>query len=309
MISFVYLVMRILIVRPGALGDSLLTFPVIQALRRGCASPFVTLVGNPAALPLALASGLVEETFDYGEPRWSELFSSSGIHTLAGHYPFHRLDLAICWLRDPDGIVERNLLNAGIRRVIVAPGCPAGGQGMHIVDYLAGTVGLANSIDEPFLLALPGKKPEHQRMVAVHPGSGGAQKCWPASSFAAVIDCLWQRRHPVLLLAGPADQKQLKEIERHLAMRSKAEPGMLNIVAGAPLLEVAQRLQECRCYLGNDSGITHLAAILGVPTVALFGYSDPATWRPVGPHVDVIQAPVLDQLPVEAVVERLVQQL
>jgi ADP-heptose:LPS heptosyltransferase len=84
---------------------------------------------------------------------------------------------------------------------------------------------------------------------------------------------------------------------------------MLNLLLDAPLLEVAQQLQQCKCYLGNDSGITHLAAMLGIPTIALFGPTDPAIWQPPGPSVEVIYNPVLEQLPVEMVLEKLLRLL
>src|SRR5205085_8201608 len=79
--------------------------------------------------------------------------------------------------------------------------------------------------------------------------------------------------------------------------------GMLTVLENAPLLEVAHRLQECRGYLGNDSGITHLAAMLGVPTLALFGPSDPLTWRPLGPSVIVIREDQLKRLDVNVVID------
>jgi ADP-heptose:LPS heptosyltransferase len=69
----------------------------------------------------------------------------------------------------------------------------------------------------------------------------------------------------------------------------------------APLLQVAQHLQQCRCYTGNDSGITHLAAMLGAPAVALFGPTDPIIWRPVGPDVTILQENQLENLPVQTV--------
>ena len=78
---------------------------------------------------------------------------------------------------------------------------------------------------------------------------------------------------------------------------------MLSTLVDAPLLEVARQLQQCKCYVGNDSGITHLAAMLGVPTIALFGPSDPTTWHPVGPSVRVIRAQALEHLGSDVVVE------
>ncbi len=78
---------------------------------------------------------------------------------------------------------------------------------------------------------------------------------------------------------------------------------MLQLLACAPLVAVAQQLRACRCYLGNDTGITHLAAMLGMPTIAIFGPSDPVIWRPLGPQVEIIQAQDLEKLPVSTVTE------
>src|SRR2546421_10266515 len=102
--------MYILIIRPGAIGDTLLTLPVIQVLREQYDSVHVTLVGNAAVLPLAYASGLVDEVYDYQEACWSYLFLAEGSWYMR-HVKLDaivkRTQLAICWLRDPDGIVER----------------------------------------------------------------------------------------------------------------------------------------------------------------------------------------------------------
>ncbi len=105
---------------------------------------------------------------------------------------------------------------------------------------------------------------------------------------------LWQRNIAVLLLAGPADHERLTTLLNHLP--SPPLPTLLKILVDAPLLEVAQHLQQCRGYLGNDSGITHLAGMLGVPTIALFGPSDPLIWQPPGPAVKVLSEPLLANL-------------
>ncbi len=104
--------------------------------------------------------------------------------------------------------------------------------------------------------------------IAIHPGSGGARKCWPVECFAEVIKRLWQRDYAVLLLAGPADSARLHAIQQLLP--SPPSSDLFTILENAPLLQVAQQLSSCACYLGNDSGITHLAALLGLPTLALF---------------------------------------
>ena len=149
--------MRTLIVRPGAIGDALLTFPIINLLRKQDANPHVTLVSNPAVLPLAQAFGLAEEVYDYDHPLWSELFSPSGISSPTLRDLLRQTDRAICWLTDSDGIVQHNLRRAGIASVTVKPGRPPQAQQhLHQVVYLAATLGLPPiDITAPFVPPTP----------------------------------------------------------------------------------------------------------------------------------------------------------
>jgi heptosyltransferase-3 len=344
--------MRMLVIRPGAIGDVLLAFPVIQALRAQYAGAHVMLVSNPALLPLARVCGIAEETSDYAAAQWSELFLTAERRAARASSRLHEalqgIDMAVCWLKDPDGLVERNLRAAGIGRVIVAPGRPPGGERIHIIEYLAGTVdldmaklgqgaGRGQASPLPYTLCLadeysrgdpcgrpvtdnhpipnnypipnnrtaPDNRPVpdtrlangphlENACVALHPGSGGARKCWPVSHFATVIQALWRRQIPVLLLSGSADHERLRDLQALLP--PPPQPSLLTTLVEAPLLEVARRLQQCRGYVGNDSGITHLAALLGLPTIAIFGASDPAIWRPPGPAVTLLYEPVLENL-------------
>lgn len=294
--------MHILIIRPGAIGDTLLTFPVIEALKAHYQDPHVTLVSNPAVLPLAQAWHIADEVANYGDTQWSELFSTAGICSPIMHSVLQRITLAICWLRDPDGVVKRNLLAAGIQHEIVAPGRPPQGARRHIVEYLAQTVGIAIAVSTPPRLPplYASNLNANPMFIAIHPGSGGASKCWPVSHFAAVIKALWVRHVPVLLLAGPADTGRVTALLQQLP--SPPQASLLNVVIDAPLLHVAELLQGCKGYLGNDSGITHLAALLNVPTLALFGPSDPAVWRPLGASVRILHEPVLENLQVDGVI-------
>ena len=132
----------ILVLRPGAIGDALLAFPVLKALREQYDGTRITLVSNAQVLPLAQAFGVAEQTFDFQDIQWSELFSSNGIRTSSMRDLLAQTDLAICWMRDPDGIIEHNLKTSGVKHRIIAPGRPSAGISLHIVDYLARTIGL-----------------------------------------------------------------------------------------------------------------------------------------------------------------------
>jgi heptosyltransferase III len=122
---------------------------------------------------------------------------------------------------------------------------------------------------------------------------------WPAEHFAAVIDGLAaQHDLPSLILAGPADDEVLTRLAGHIR-----QP--VRVLEGRPLTVVAAVLQRAQTFLGNDSGLAHLAGQLGLPTLALFGPSNPAVWSPLGPQVRTLRAEPLSRLPVEAVLATL----
>jgi len=282
--------MNILVIRPGAIGDALLTFPTLHALRAKYAAKRITFVSNASVLPLAQSWKLADEVSDFEQTQWSELFSTTGIRNSALRELLATTDIAICWLSDPDKLVESNVRQAGVKKIIVAAGRPPGDSFAHVAEYLASTVKIpAKQVRawHPTLLTTP----KTGKTIAIHPGSGGERKNWPIASFAEVIKTLWQEGYAVLLLAGPAEEQKLAYLQSHLA----PPPGLYRTLVNAPLLEIAQQLQQCRGYLGNDSGITHLAAMLGVPTVAVFGPgSRVSNWEPLGKHVTIIQQPDLN---------------
>jgi ADP-heptose:LPS heptosyltransferase len=134
--------------------------------------------------------------------------------------------------------------------------------------------------------------------LAIHPGSGSPGKNWPPENFAGVADWAAARAN-ILLLSGPAE-RGAEEIRK--AMK-KAAPFVAD---NLPLTRLAGVLNWSRAYLGNDSGITHLAASLGVPTVALFGPTDPAVWGPRDcvriVHERSSSPPCLESLPQDVLV-------
>jgi len=284
--------MNILVIRPGAIGDALIAFPTLYALRTKYGAKRITFVSNASVLPLAQAWKLANEVSDFQDTQWSELFSTAGIRNSGLRELIAATDMAICWLSDPEHLVERNLRQAGVKKIIVAPGRPPEHSYEHVAEYLARTVRIPAKQVRAWHPALP-TAPRAGKTIAIHPGSGSERKNWPIASFAEIIKTLWQEKYAVLLLAGPAEEQKIAYLETHLT----PPPGLYRTLVNAPLLEISQQLRQCKGYLGNDSGITHLAAMLGIPTVAIFGStSRTSNWEPLGRHVDIIQQPDLNFL-------------
>jgi len=302
--------MNIVAIRPDALGDSLVTFPILVALREKYTNPHITFIGNPGAMPLAKAWGVADEVHNY-DAKWAEVFSPEGIRQSELRTLFQQADLAICWVEDTD-LAKQNLLAAGVKEVIAIPIFfkdliqNANGS-MHVVEYFAKWVGVP--VVKPECIVLPNTGSEafcpYIPPVALHPGVGSAHRRWPIASFASLIVSLVRQQYPVLLLAGPGEGTLLAEllVETHQRIPHLSPSGTLTILKKTPLLEVAQRLKQCGCFVGHDTGTSHLAGLLCIPTLALFGDTYPTLWRPLGPNVEVIQEQQLEQLSVERVLE------
>jgi ADP-heptose:LPS heptosyltransferase len=126
---------------------------------------------------------------------------------------------------------------------------------------------------------------ESSQVLLVAPGSGANEKNWPPTFFAAVIG--WWRDEiggQAVVVLGPVEEE-----------RGGLEPILsagCAVARGLSLARLAAVISRANLYLGNDSGVTHLAAALGVPTIALFGPSDPRRWSPQGKCVSILRHPI-----------------
>jgi ADP-heptose:LPS heptosyltransferase len=128
--------------------------------------------------------------------------------------------------------------------------------------------------------------------LAVHPGSGSPRKNWPATRFGALADRLATGR-PFLVVEGPADEAAVTPLRGGRAVVAK----------DLPLRVLGALLRRARLYVGNDSGVSHLAAAFGAPALVLFGPTSAAVWKPVGMEVQALEAPggVLEDLDLDTV--------
>ncbi len=180
-------------------------------------------------------------------------------------------------------------LHAVIPRVIVRDPEPAEGHASlwlaeatrdlgAIADPLPPDLEVTPNEEEaarPFLSRLP------PRFLALHPGSGSPSKNWPVERFAALARALSPSR-PWLVVSGPADEAAAAALGGHPeAVAARLLPPR---VLGALLAHAG-------LFVGNDSGVSHLAAGYGTPTLALFGPTDAAVWAPLGRRVRTLRSP------------------
>jgi len=302
--------MNIVAIRPDAIGDSLVSFPILVALRTKYTNPHITFIGNPGAMPLAKDWGIADTVYNY-DTQWAEIYSPEGIRHSKVRTLFSEADLVVSWTEDSE-VTRRNLLELGVQEIVTIPIffkelVRIANEPMHVVEYFARWIDIP--IPRPERITLPniGSQPFclYKPPIAIHPGSGSAYRRWPVASFAELIVLLVRRQYPIILLAGPDEGSLVTDIL--LLVRQQVpkilQSGLITILKKAPLLEVSQRLKQCGCFVGHDTGTTHLAALLRIPTLAIFGDTNLTLWRPLGPTVEAIQEKQLEQLTTERVFE------
>jgi heptosyltransferase III len=134
----------------------------------------------------------------------------------------------------------------------------------------------------PRLAFLP--SPVAVPQLAVHPGSGSERKNWPEGRWKELLLCLLNQTDVhLLLIAGEAEADRVARLAANLP--SSRAQWALNL----PLPELARRLAACRGFVGHDSGISHLAAAVGRPVLALWGETSETVWKPAGGHVRILR--------------------
>ena len=288
------------VLRGGALGDFILTLPAIATLRQAGGGGML-VIGNPSRAALAAPAGIV----DAESGPWSRLF--------AGRPPgpslrrrFAGCRRLLAYIAGGEGAAPQ--LVEGLRqladKVVVADPLPVKGGAVHMSRHLSRPLagfGIPPPTDPVARIDMP-PRDRRRGAVVIHPGSGGAFKCWPVSRFAAVLEWLRRRRIPAVVLWGPAEQTRSADLDPFLPSQrlSPASP-----------VELAEALAGARLYVGNDSGPGHLAAAVGTPTISLFGPTDPRLWRPLGARGRVIAAPdgSMDSLALEEVLAAVEEEL
>ncbi len=299
-------------VRAGGVGDTLLILPTLQRLRERLGNVELTLVGSHWAEKMHPLIPFPLEVVRFDSPALTTLFASVPAEDTSG--VFSRADAVLLYTSDPEGSFAHNVALNCPGRVITWPVVPGGAH--HAAVHFARALG-----DDPVgtaqLLEPELRVPDSSRYWArewleprigpsalvrtIHPGSGSPGKCWPAENWTELIGLL---PAPILLLEGPADAGVCDRVRARLSV-----PGSTVQAAGLSLLESAALLEQSSLFVGNDSGISHLAAALGLPTVAVFGPTDPSVWAPLGSHVAVVRSRAPSSWPapheVLAAVERL----
>jgi heptosyltransferase-3 len=255
-------VARLLAIRPGGVGDCLLSFPAIESLRSRC--DYLEVWVPSAIVPLVHFADRVRAISSTG----LDMMGIPGVPIDAGlKRILHGFDAIVSWYG-----ANREEFQEATREFPFEfhSSLPPDDCAVHACDFFCAQLKSATGMTP----SIPVDRAKRRHFVAIHPFSGSAKKNWPLEWFDMIsqsigIDVEW--------CATPEQSGQMGSRRPLLAV--------------ADLATVARWLSEARVYVGNDSGITHLAAAVGTPVVAVFCASDARLWAPRGPRVEVLESP------------------
>ena len=250
-----------LIIRPGAIGDFIVSLPAMESLgpeEVWTASAHAPLVRFGAHARSIVSTGL--DLLGITEPDPALIERLRAFDDIVSWYGSNRAEFRA--LTESLGLPFRFL-----------DALPPAGCTLHVVDYY-----LLQTGSQPGAAPCISVPARERAGAVIHPFSGSLRKNWPLDCYRELGRRL-AKTMPVAWCAGPADDLPDAEIR------------IVN------LYELACRLAGARVFIGNDSGIAHLAAAVGTAVVALFGPTDPRVWGPRGRDVRVLQATEMAAIP------------
>jgi ADP-heptose:LPS heptosyltransferase len=276
---------RILVIRGGAIGDFILTLPVLSALRRQFPPAHLEVLGYTHIAQLAQAGGLVDGVRAIEARGLASFFAAGGVLDDDFREYFSEFDLIISYLFDPDDVFKTNVALCTQAQFIQGPHRPKDAAPQHATEILLKPLERLAIFDADPIprLNLSNFRSRSDRLV-IHPGSGSERKNWPETRWAELLRTLIEHtRFSLLLVGGEAEGERLERLAASLPN------DRLATARSRPLTELANLMFGGIGFLGHDSGITHLAAALGLPCVVLWADTNPAVWQPRGPHVSLLR--------------------
>ncbi len=286
--------METLLLHPGGLGDIILSLPAIALFRRRFPSARVTFAGNLDHLA-PIVSGYAERVLSLATVPLHRLYAGEALTKEEWNF-WQSFDKIVSWTGAGDSQFAKNLkaIHPDTR---VAPWRPNPGDDRHVSRLFAESLDLDEKELPPASIQLDANILQEGRrwlvsrgwdsiepLAALHPGAGSAIKRWPLSRFVELARYLaLQKKNKLLIIEGPAEPGFAKQISKELPV-SQAIPA-----ESLPLDLLAAVLAQCKVFVGNDSGIAHLAAALNLGCLVLFGPTLPQHWSPLGSKIAVLR--------------------
>jgi len=301
---------RGIILQPGAIGDCVLTLPLAKFMKDSLRLGGVDILGHTEYIGILPGRTCIDVIRSIDLTDLHRLFVEPKNFDLADRDPLISVFADYAWivtfLGEPNSNFEQNLIFTAncshSAEVITLSMKPPEDFGQHLTEFYAQQLinqsGLSlehRTIQSSDILIKTTKADRNRgkelleevdfdfskKLVVIQPGSGGLNKCWHLDNFLAVAKEISSKGVEVIFLLGPA------ELDRFSSAQILDINSVAICLTDLSLTQVLELLSCADGFVGNDSGITHLAAGLGVRTLAVFGPTNPAVYRPIGPAVTV----------------------
>jgi len=290
-----------LVIHQGALGDFILTLPALVTLRKAFPHAKSVIMGYLGILELVEQRFYAEQILSIDQRGMASFFVKQGVLDQSLYQFFSTFNLVVVFGKDREEILTQNLKRVCQGKIIHMNPFPSLGERIHVTDHLlkqCGQNGIPVTEGIPRLHLTPSDRDwgedfwirkgltekERTGVVLLHPGSGSKRKVWPLKQFSGLAHYFQHDlKSRVLVILGPAEGLEVQK-----AFEDIRPPAPI-WVRGLSLRQLASVMEGCRLFIGNDSGLSHMAAALGLPTIAIFGPTDPNVWGPRGKKVLVIR--------------------
>lgn len=273
-----------LVIRPGGIGDAVLLIPALRALQAAYPSCRIDILAeNRNAAAFQFCPGL-HAVHRYDEPRELAAAVRCRYDVVIDTEQWYRLSALIARLvrcRRSIGFATNE------RRRLFSDAVPYDPQEYEPFSFfrLLAPLGIQAPVRlaVPFLSVPPEARDRAARLlarlgerpfVAIFPGASVPRKQWGFARFRQVAAAAVLAGYPAVVVGGKEDGDAGEAIAR--------ATGALNLAGEASLIESAALIAAAKVLVAGDSGLLHIAAGLGTPTLALFGPSDPLKWAPKG---------------------------
>lgn len=283
---------RVLVIRRKAIGDVIVSLPVLRGLAERWPNSEIDFVVDEAAAEVVLESPWICRTLVYPGRTIREASKATALAATwrwlralrAGRY-----DLVVDLMGTPQTALWSWWTRAPVRVGRARRGrawawthpLPARGGSRFAGEVFLDALRILGDAPGPWVPAAPFPPLQWHghasSRILLNPSATWSAKAWPLDSFAALGAALSERGHRVLVAWGPGEEAARDHIVRGSAGRVQALPA-------TELRQLAEELCASELLITTDSGPKHLAVAQGVPTLTLFGSTNPAGWQPPLPE-------------------------
>jgi heptosyltransferase-2 len=304
-------IQEILVRGTNWIGDAIMTLPAVAAIRRTWPQARISILAKPWVADVYKESNDIDRIINFADPGRNQ--GPSGKIRLASELRQYRFDMAILLQNAIEAAIIARLAGIPIRagynsdargwllthavrrtpaireihqidyylEMVKALGCADIDRAMHLETHISPAT--ARDIIRQYVSG------NGEPVIGIAPGATyGPAKRWMPERFAAVADRLSADLDArVVLFGGKSDWETAEQV------RKNARTDMINIAGKTTLQEAVYCISQCRLFISNDSGLMHVAGALNIPTVAIFGSTNPVTTSPAGEKTILVRKPVL----------------